>query len=78
MIQPDERVLRCIIRLKEDDSYSSLFKWIIDSYQAQLIENCEIGPEPFNRWGQGKAQLLKEIVSTISDARKTLDQIQKR
>jgi hypothetical protein len=78
MIQPNESVLRCIIRLKEDSQYDPLYKWIIDSYQSQLIENCELGPEPFNRWGQGKAQLLKEIVNTICDARLILDQLQKR
>jgi len=78
MITPDDHILRALIRLNSDEEYKYLKIWLADSYQAQLIENSEIGPEVNARWGQGKAQQLKELVELFIDARKLLDLKQKK
>ncbi len=78
MIDPDEHVLRAFIRLNDDKDYAYFKTWIIDSYQAQLNENVGLGNEVQARWGQGKAQVLQELVTLFIDARKILDKKQKR
>lgn len=51
-----------------------LVKWFEDSLQKQLRDNMT-AEAPQDKWGQGKAQVLDEICSSIRSAKATTEKL---
>lgn len=78
MLPPSEKTLRALINLRGNQDFESVLEWMTDSYKARLDDNTEVGPEMHLRWGQGRAQQLRDFLSTVSNARHLLDLKQKQ
>lgn len=75
MVRPDERTLRALHRIKVDPDLKPISEWLVACTEAQQTKNDHTASDITLRWGQGKAQLLSELVKTIDTARATAEKI---
>jgi hypothetical protein len=74
MIRPDKSLNFALARAIENEE---LIKWLNDSLNDQLRTNVMLSGEELMR-GQGKAQLLMEIIEFIEAAPEVLKQREQR
>lgn len=67
----DSDLAAALARLPE-----KVVQWFEESLQARLRDNM-IAEAPHDKWGQGRAQELDEICTSIKNAKKTADKLTK-
>lgn len=72
MLDPSESVLRALLNLEGSADFEAVREWIEASYQQELVQSAEIGEIHRLRWSQGRIQELRDLLDTISGARRTL------
>lgn len=72
--RPTEKQLRAIIALRTRDEFSEILAWLDDSLHAQDIANRKLSGERLLQ-GQGKAQVMDEILSQFSTAPEDLSRV---
>lgn len=72
MLSPNESVLRALVNLESSPDFQVVVQWFNASYDQELADCAEITEVHRLRWSQGRSQELKELTSTVSDARRIL------
>jgi len=73
MIAPDKDVVMAIVRLKSDQGFQRITKWLSDSLVKQSIDNNGERDDILNRQTQGRNLELKEQLDYMRDAEAMLD-----
>jgi hypothetical protein len=75
LLQPDERILAAISRLKSDLDFEIFEQWLKDSQLDKYRHLAGMEPDVQMRWLQGECQLLGRIITDITGSRDELDRI---